>query len=181
MSVITKTKWTIDENHSLVQFKVRHLAISTVTGRFNHFEGSLLAQGEDFADSDVSFKIDANSMDTNQPKRDADLKSAQFFHTEKFPDIIFLGKLQKSDSHFSLLGHLTIRDITKDISLEAELTGVGKGRFGDIRAGFEVQGKLNRKDFGLSWNLLTEAGGLVVGEEVSLHFDVQLVKDVSST
>jgi polyisoprenoid-binding protein YceI len=177
MAVMTKTKWKVDTIHSVVQFKVKHLAISTVMGTFKLFHGELFSQDEDFDNAEVHFVIDSTSMDTNHAQRDSDLKSPEFFYTEKFPNITFDGILQKTNDNYKLEGELTIRDVSKTVAMDVELTGTGKGRFGDTRAGFEVDGKINRKDFGLTWSLLTEAGGLVVGEEVKLHFDIQLIKE----
>jgi len=177
MVVITKTKWTVDKIHSLVQFKVKHLSISTVTGTFRLFQGEVLAQGDQFDKANIQFRIDSNSIDTNHPERDGHLKSPEFLNTEKFPTINFDGILHQSNENYKLVGELIIRGVSKTVTLDAELTGMGKGRFGDTRAGFEVTGKINRKDFGLTWSLLTEAGGLVVGEEVKLHFDIQLIKE----
>jgi polyisoprenoid-binding protein YceI len=171
------TKWTIDPQHSVAQFKVKHLAVSTVTGQFNLFEGSVLEESGDFDGAKVALNIDANSLDTNHAQRDGHLKGADFFSTEQFPHITFSGVLHKANDGFKLEGALTIRDVTKPITLDAELTGTGRGRFGDTRAGFEVDGKINRKDFGLTWTMLTDTGGLVVGEEVKLHFDVQLIRE----
>jgi polyisoprenoid-binding protein YceI len=175
-ATLVKTKWTVDKIHSVAQFKVKHLAISTVIGIFKTFHGELVEQDDTFNGAEVNFTIDANSIDTNHLDRDRDLKSNTFLDTEKFPHIIFNGVLNLVEGDYKLEGDLTIKDITKPIVLDVELGGIGKGRFGDTRAGFEVNGKINRKDFGITLNLLTEAGGLVVGEEVKLHFDIQLIK-----
>jgi len=176
MTANTTSTWKVDPNHSEVQFKVKHLMISTVSGTFNIFGGEVQTESEDFNNTEVRFEIDANSIDTNQEARDKDLKSPSFLDTEKFPKILFTGLLRKKDDNRELQGDLTLCNVTKRITLEVEFTGSGKGRFGDIRAGFEVNGKINRRDFGLNFSLLTETGSLVVGEEVTLHFDIQLVK-----
>lgn len=173
MAVMTKTKWTVDTIHSLVEFKVKHLAISTVSGKFKIFDGEVLSDGDNFNQAEINFHIDANSLDTGHTERDGHLKAPEFFDTVQFPDITFKGILNDD----KLTGALTIREVTKNVIMDVEFGGVGKGRFGDIRAGFEVSGKINRKDFGLTWSLLTETGGLVVGEEVKLHFDIQLKQD----
>lgn len=167
---MTKTKWTVDPVHSQVQFKVKHLAIATVSGTFKIFEGEVLSEGDNFNHANIHFNIDANSLDTGNTERDGHLKAPEFFDTGRFSDITFNGTLNDD----KLTGELTIRDVTRNVTLDAEFGGVGKGRFGDTRAGFEVSGKINRKDFGLTWSLLTETGGLVVGEEVKLHFDIEL-------
>lgn len=166
----TTTKWTIDPAHSDIQFKVKHLGMFNVTGTFKKFEGDVVSEHEDFSDAIINFIIHTNSIDTNQPDRDTHLKSDDFFSVEKYPHITFKGTYNND----TLSGNLTINDVTKPVTLNAELTGVGKGRFGETRAGFEVDGKINRKDFGLVWNLLMESGGIVVGEEIKLHFNIQL-------
>jgi polyisoprenoid-binding protein YceI len=173
------SKWTIDPNHSVIQFKVKHLGISNVAGTFKHFTGDVQSENEDFSQARVRCIIDADSLDTNNQQRDKDLKSSDFLDTQKFKEIKFEGLLKKINDHYELAGELTIRETVKSILMEAEFTGLGKGRFGDTRAGFELQGKLNRKDFGLSWNMLTEAGGFIIGEEIKLHFDIQLIKQTT--
>jgi polyisoprenoid-binding protein YceI len=175
-TTLTNTKWTVDNVHSVVQFKVKHLAISTVTGTFRKFHGEVSAADDTFNGAEVSFSINADSIDTNHAGRDKDLKGQEFLFTEHFPGITFQGVLNYTEGDYYLEGALTIRDVTKNVKLDVEPGGIGKGRFGDTRAGFEVNGKINRKEFGLSWSLLTETGGLVVGEEVKLHFDIQLIK-----
>jgi polyisoprenoid-binding protein YceI len=171
-----KTKWTIDPKHSEVQFKVKHLMISYVSGTFKIFTGEVQSESEDFNNAEIYFEIDANSIDTNLEERDTHLKSSLFLETEKFPKIVFNGFLKKKGSDYELVGELTLCAVKKTVKMETEFSGIGKGRFGDIRAGFEVNGKIDRKDFGLNFGLLTEAGSLVVGEEVKLHFDIQLIK-----
>ena len=176
MSVLTTTKWAVDASHSTAAFKVRHLGVANVTGTFKVFEGEIEKEGEDFDGAKIRLVVDMNSLDTNHVQRDGHLKSPDFFHTEQFPTMIFDGVLRKTGDRYEVVGDLTIRDVTKPVTFDAELTGVGKGRFGDNRAGFEVDGKINRKDFGLTWSMLTESGGLVVGEEVKVHFDVELIE-----
>ena len=174
-----KAKWKIDPNHSEVQFKVKHLMVSNISGTFKLFNGEVQSESEDFNNAEISFEIETNSIYTNQEERDTHLKSPLFLDTNKFPKIIFNGSLKKKDSNYELEGELTLCAVKKVVRMEAEFTGIGKGRFGDIRAGFEVNGTINRKDFGLNFNLLTEAGSLVVGEEIKLHFDIQLIKQTA--
>jgi polyisoprenoid-binding protein YceI len=171
-----KTKWIIDTNHSEVQFKVKHLMIAYLPGRFKIFKGEVESGNDDFNNSEISFEIDANSIDTYNEVRDGHLRSAEFLDTEKFPTIVFKGLLQKKADNYQLHGELTLRDVQKSIQLDVEFTGIGQGRYGDMRAGFEVNGKLNRKDFGINFGLLTNTGSLVVDEEIKLHFDIQLTK-----
>ena len=175
---MTTTKWKIDAGHSEVQFKVKHLMISNVSGTFKGFSGAVESGSDDFSNASIAFEIDTTTIDTNQKERDEHLKSPLFLNTEKFPKITFIGKLQKKDGDYELRGDLTLCGVTKNVSMEVDYTGTGQGRFGDTRAGFEVRGKINRKDFGLNFSLLTDTGSVVVGEEVKLHFDIQLLKQV---
>jgi polyisoprenoid-binding protein YceI len=179
MSNKTITKWTIDPIHSVVQFKVKHLAVSNANGTFKTFQGYVTTENEDFDEAKIQLTIDANSIDTNHEMRDGHLKAPEFFDTQKYPEILFNGLLHKKNDGYQLVGDLTIRDTTKQVTLDVEYTGTGKGRMGDIRAGFEVNGKINRKNFGIVLNLLTETGGLVVGEDIKLLFDIQLIKQVA--
>ena len=175
---MSKTQWTIDPTHSEVQFKVKHLVISTVTGYFREFEGALHAEGENFDGAAAEFSANIDSIDTNVADRDAHLKSDDFFNAENYPKLTFKnGVLQKKDnSNFELTGDLTIRDNTKKISLQAELGGTMVDGYGQHKAGFEITGKISRKEFGLKWDQVTEAGGVVVGDEVRLILNVQFVK-----
>lgn len=170
------SNWKVDHNHSEVQFKVKHLAISNVSGTFKIFNGSVEAENPDFSNAKIKFEIDTNSIHTNNLERDGFLQSPNFLNIEKFPKISFIGILKKFNGDFKLEGELTILATTKRIVMNAEQTGEGVGRFDDIRAGLEVNGKINRKDFGLELGLLTETGNLVVGEEIKLHFDIQIIK-----
>lgn len=178
METLTLTKWGIDTTHSEVQFKVKHLVIATVTGFFRKFEGSVETDNEDFDGAKVEFKIDANSIDTNQADRDAHLKSPDFFAAEQYPQIKFSnGTLAKNGDAYELVGDLTIRETTKPVKLDVEFGGVMTDPYGNVKAGFEITGKVNRKEFGLNWSAVTEAGGVVVGDEVKLNINVELVKN----
>ncbi len=169
--------WSLDPTHSEVQFKVRHLVISTVTGYFRSFRGSVTPKGEGFDGAKVDFSLDVASIDTNVADRDAHLKSDDFFNTEAFPHITFQGEVkQTAENTFKITGPLTIRDFTHEIELDAELGGIMVDPYGNTKAGFEANGKISRKAFGLKWNATTEAGGVVVADEVKLHFNVQVVK-----
>jgi len=174
----TQTKWGIDTTHSEVQFKVKHLVISTVTGSFKKFDGEVKSDGDDFDNAQVNFKIDVNSIDTNQADRDGHLKSEDFFAAAQYPTITFAqGTLKKvSGSDYKLVGNLTVRDITRPVELDVEFGGIVKDPWGNIKAGFELTGKINRKEFGLTWSALTEAGGMVVGDDVKLHINIELAK-----
>jgi len=167
------TKWVLDPLHSEVQFKVKHLVISTVTGFFRKFEGELSTENDNFSNASVSFSLDVNSIDTNQEARDNHLKSAEFFDAEQYPAITF--KSTSFDGE-ELKGDLTIKGITKPVTLEVEHGGTATDFYGNTKAGFEVTGKINRKDFGLTWDGVTEAGSVVVGEDIKLIINVQFAK-----
>nr|MBC7612011.1 YceI family protein [Pseudopedobacter sp.] len=170
-------KWSLDPMHSEVTFKVKHLVISTVTGTFKMLDGSLTTETEDFSGSNVNFSLDVNSIDTNQTDRDNHLKSADFFNAEAFPAISFKStSFTKSGDDYKLDGHLTIKDVTKPVSLAVEFGGTATDFYGNVKAGFEVTGKINRKEFGLTWDGITEAGAIVVGEDIKLLINVQFAK-----
>lgn len=175
---MSKTNWTIDPTHSEVQFKVKHLVISTVTGYFREFEGAIAAEGENFDGATAEFSANIDSIDTNVADRDAHLKSDDFFNAESYPKLTFKNGVltKKDDSNFELTGDLTIRDNTRKVSLQAELGGTMVDGYGQHKAGFEITGKISRKEFGLKWDQVTEAGGVVVGDDVRLILNVQFVK-----
>lgn len=171
-----KTKWAIDPNHSEIHFKVKHLMISTISCTFKTFGGEVSSETEDFNNADVNIEIDANSISTDHTERDARLKSSLFLDTEKFPKINFTGILNKKGDAHELDGDLNLCGVTKKIKLAVNFTGKCQGLHKEIRAGFEVSGKINRTDFGLNFSLLTEAGSIVVGEELNLHFNIELIQ-----
>ena len=178
MATTEKTKWLIDPAHSEVHFKTKHLVISTVTGSFGKFDGSLTTVSDDFDGAEIEFSADVDSINTSQPDRDAHLKSADFFDAANHPKITFKSKnfKKKSGSEFKLTGDITIRGISKTIDLDIEFGGTTKDPWGNTKAGFEISGKINRKDFGLVWSAVTETGGLVVADEVKLQLNVELAK-----
>ena len=172
---MTAQKWAIDTAHTEVKFKVKHLVITTVTGSFKTFEGEVSSETEDFDGAEVNFSIDTASLDTNNGDRDNHLKSDDFFSAEQFPKMTFRnGKLSKNGGEYSLTGELTIRDVSKKVTLDVDYNGTVLDPWGNKKAGFELSGKINRKDFGLVWNVVTEAGGMLVGEDVKLEISAQL-------
>ncbi len=173
--------WTIDPAHSEVQFKVKHLVISTVTGSFGKFSGQLETESGDFTQAKISFDADVDSVDTNNPDRDNHLKSADFFDVANFPKISFESESfeKTGDATYKLNGKLTMRGVTKTISLDVEHGGIMVDPYGNTKAGFELMGKLSRKAFGLNWNAVTEAGGAVVSDEVKLLLNIQLAKKLA--
>jgi polyisoprenoid-binding protein YceI len=176
--VSTKTTWAIDPSHSEIQFKVKHMMITNVTGHFSEFEGSVESDGIDFETAKIEFKANVASISTNSEQRDNHLKSDDFFSVEKYPNLSFTdGTLVSTgEETFDLTGNLTIKDITKAVTLKAELGGIDKDPWGNEKVGFSLTGKINRKDFGLTWNALTESGGMLVSEEIRLIAEIQLVR-----
>ncbi|RTL56281.1 MAG: polyisoprenoid-binding protein [Sphingobacteriales bacterium] len=176
-----KTKWTIDPTHSQVQFKVKHLMITTVTGSFNEFESTVETSSDDFADAQVSFTAKTASVNTGNEQRDGHLQGDDFFNAEKYPELKFNSTriTKKDDENLELEGDLTIRDITKKVKLAVEFGGVMTDPWGNVKAGFTVTGKISRKEFGLSWNAVTEAGGVVVSDDVKIHSELQYIKVVT--
>jgi polyisoprenoid-binding protein YceI len=172
-------KWKIDPMHSEVKFKVKHLVISTVTGEFRKFNITAETENDKFENAKISFEADVNSIDTREPQRDAHLKSADFFDAANHPKMVFISKSFKriSDHKYELVGDLTIRGTAREIKLDVTYNGKVKGIQGEDVAGFEINGKLNRQDFGLKWNALTEAGGIVVGDEIELEIELEMHKE----
>jgi polyisoprenoid-binding protein YceI len=172
-------KWVVDPMHSEVQFKVKHLMITTVTGHFRNFNIEAATSNDKFTDAErIVFTADVNSISTNNEQRDAHLKSADFFDVEKHDEIKFNAKSYENvgGSDYLLHGDLTIRDITRPVTVGVEFGGIVVDPYGQTKAGFTVDGKISRKDFGLTWNAVTEAGSVVVSDEIRLLADVQLVR-----
>ncbi|MDX1672697.1 MAG: YceI family protein [Balneolaceae bacterium] len=178
MTTQTKTLWKIDPSHSEIQFKARHLVISTVTGSFNSFDARVETDDDTFEGADIFFEADVDSVNTNNEDRDTHLKSDDFFNAEKFPKLTFASNsLEKvGENAYKLTGDLTIRDVTKPVTLDVVHGGTVEDPYGQVKAGFEVNGTINRKEFGLKWNGITEAGNLVVGDEIQLLLNVQFVQ-----
>ena len=172
------TKWKIDPAHSEIKFKVKHLVVSTVTGQFNKFDAVVESDKPDFTDAKISFEADVNSVDTKNEQRDTHLKSADFFDATNYPKLTFVSKSvnKKSDNEYEVTGDITIRGTKKEIKLNVTCNGTVKGFGGVEVAGFEITGKLNRFDFGLQWNALTEVGGVVVANEIKIEISAELQK-----
>jgi len=179
--VITKTKWGIDPAHSEIGFKVKHLMFANVRGTFKEFEASIYTTGEDFMTAEVDFWLNPASVYTGDDKRDAHLKSADFFDVEKHKEISFVANTYENvdeDGSYELYGDLTVKGITKRIKLDVEFGGVVKDPWGNEKAVFSINGKINRKDWGLVWNAALETGGVLVSEDVWISCEVQLVKQL---
>lgn len=170
--------WKMDQAHSEIKFKVKHLVVANVTGQFNVFDGTVESEKSDFSDAKISFEADVNSIDTKNEQRNNHLKSADFFDAANYPKLIFVSKTisKKSDSEYLVIGDITIRGTKKEIKLDVTYNGTVSGLGGGEVAGFEITGKLNRFDFGLHWNALTEVGGVVVAEEIKLEISAELKK-----
>lgn len=170
--------WKVDPSHSEIHFKIKHLVISTVTGAFKKFDGSFEASKHDFSDAKVNFSVDTASIDTNSEQRDGHLRSADFFDSEKYPEMKFVSTSisKKDDGEYVLKGDLTIKDVTKPVELNVEYGGQTNDLYGQTKAGFDVTGKIDRQEFGLKWSAVTEAGGLVVSNDVKLGISVQFIK-----
>lgn len=168
-------KWNIDTAHSEIGFKIKHLMISTVRGRFNDFDGSIMLEGEDFAKSQIEFTAQAASIDTKNEMRDGHLKSAEFFNTAEFPTLSFKSKeiVSKGDHEFTVKGDLTMHGITKEISLETVFNGITADIEGNKVMSFDITGTLNRIDFDLTWNKAIEAGGFALSDEVKLDITAE--------
>ncbi len=170
--------WQIDSAHSLIQFSVRHMMISTVRGRFEKFSGLIELDEKNPANTTVSVDIDVASVNTNEDKRDNHLRSADFFYAEKFPLMKFRSKkVELTDAtHARLIGDLTIRDVTHEVILAVEYTGQAKSPWGMVSAGFNAQTKINRTAWGLTWNQVLETGGMLVGEDININLELELIK-----
>ena len=170
--------YKIDSAHSEITFKVKHLMITNVTGNFTQFEATMEASNTDFSDAKISFEADVNSINTNNEQRDGHLKGDDFFNAAEYPKLSFVstGIEKKSENIFALNGNLTIRSVTKPVTLNVEFGGTMTDPWGQEKAGFEITGSINRKDFDLKWSATTEAGGIVVSDEVKLQLAVQMIK-----
>ena len=176
---MAKTKWVLDPTHSEVGFKIKHLMITNVSGSFGKFESTVEAEGDDFSLAEIAFSADIASITTGNEQRDGHLQAPDFFDTAKYPQLIFKGtKLTApdADGNMELTGDLTMRDVTNSVKLAVEFGGIAKDPWGNTKAGFSINGKINRKDFGLVWNAATETGGVLLSEDVRLHAEVQFVK-----
>ena len=177
-SLFAQTTWTVDKSHSKVGFSVNHLVITDVDGYFKDYDAQITTEGDDFSKTQIDFTIKTNSIFTDNKDRDNHLRSDDFFNAEKYPDMIFKGKSMKEigDKKYKLIGDFTIRDVTKQIVLDVTYNGTVKDPWGNTKSGFKVTGEIDRFDYNLKWNKAIETGSLVVGKEVELVIDLQLIK-----
>lgn len=176
---MANVKWNLDPTHSEIQFKVKHLMITNVTGSFTDFSVTAESADDKFTSPQVSFSAKINSINTGNEQRDGHLKSADFFDAEKYPELTFVSSEATpidEEGNFNLIGDLTIRDITKKVTIKAEFGGVAKDPWGNVKAGFTIATKINRADYGLTWNAPIETGGVLVSEEVRISGEIQLVQ-----
>jgi len=175
---MTTTKWILDSTHSEIQFKVKHLMISSVTGQFNQFKATVETDGEDFTTAKVHFEAEIDSISTNNEQRDVHLKAADFFDAENHPQLIFESKKMEkvAEDAYKLDGILNIRGISKPVTFNVTFGGKTTDPWGNTRIGFEVAGKINRKDFGVSFSMVSDTGGILLGEDVRIIANVQFVK-----
>jgi polyisoprenoid-binding protein YceI len=172
---MAQTNWSIDKVHSKVGFSAKHLVVSEVEGSFKDYDAKITSTADDFAGSTIEFTAKTASVSTDNEKRDNHLKSDDFFNAEKFPELKFTGNLVKENGKYVLKGNLTIRDVTKPVTLDVSYGGRVKA-FGGERAGFKITGKINRKEYGLKFNAALEGGGLVVSEEIEINVKVEVTK-----
>lgn len=170
---MTTTKWSIDQAHSEIAFKVKHMMISTLTGHFEDFTASVESSAENFKDAKFEFEAKIDSINTKNKDRDNHLKSGDFFDAASFPTMKFTSTSFDGEK---LTGDLTIKDVTKTINLNVDFNGVAVDPYGQTKAGFEIKGEINRKDFGLTWSAVTEAGNIVVSDTVKLAVEIQFIK-----
>ena len=178
MEATKTTIWKLDPSHSELTFKVKHLMISNVKGEFQKFDGQIVSQGEDFDRAKVTATADADSIYTNNKDRDTHLRSADFFDAENNKELKFEGTaFEKLDEdNYKLTGLLTIKGNSKEVILDVEHGGMMKDPYGQEKAGFSISGKINRKEFGLTWNAALETGGVMVSDDVRINGELQFVK-----
>lgn len=173
--------WQIDPAHSQITFSIRHMMITNVRGRFENFSGAVNFDEADPARTSVDLQIEAGSINTREPNRDAHLKSPDFLQTDQYPYVYFTSKrVELRDSrHARLIGDLTIRTVTREVVLDVEYAGQAKSPWGTVSAGFSATGKINRKDWNLTWNQVLETGGMLVGDEITLNVELEIVKQTT--
>lgn len=178
---MTTTKWEFDPTHSELGFKIKHLMITNVSGTFKKFDVKVESENDDFTTAKIVATADMSSISTNNEQRDAHLRNADFFEVEKYPSLVFQStKIERiDDDTFSVYGNLTMKGVSKAVKLNVEYSGLTKDPWGNQRAGFIITGKINRSDWGVTFNGVLETGGLMLGEEVKINSEIQLIKAVA--
>jgi polyisoprenoid-binding protein YceI len=173
----TVTTWTIDPNHTTIEFSAKHMMFTTVKGRFPDLAGTVTVAGDTPQSASVDVTIKAASIDTRTEQRDQHLRSADFLHVEQFPDVTFKStKIEGPKEHFTMTGDLTIRGTTRPVTLDVTYEGAGKDPWGGDRMGFNATGKIDRREFGLLWNQALETGGILVSNEIKINIDAQVIR-----
>lgn len=182
-SLSAQTKWTVDKAHSSVKFTVSHLVISEVEGSFRTYDGNLQTSTSDFTGAQINFNVDVTSINTDNEMRDSHLKSDDFFNAEKYPQMIFksVSFVKKSGNKYTLTGDLTIRNTIKRVTFDVVYGGTAKDGYGNTKAGFKATAVINRFDYGLKWNGLNAAGGVTVGDEVTIVLNLQFAEQQDAT
>ncbi|HTG66831.1 MAG TPA: YceI family protein [Flavobacterium sp.] len=171
------TKWAIDSTHSEIGFKVKHMMFTNVSGNFSDYEANISTEDDNFENANIEFSANIDSISTNNTDRDNHLKSGDFFDAENYPKLTFkASSLTKKGDDYELTGDLSLRGVTKTVTLPTEFSGLMKDPWGNTKAGLNISGKINRKEWGLNWNSALEAGGVLVGEEVRLNIELQLIQ-----
>lgn len=175
---MAKATWAIDPTHSEIGFKVKHMMFTNVSGKFNLFDAEIQNEEENFETAAINFSAEVNSINTGNDDRDNHLRSADFFDVENFGKLTFKSTSVKkvNEGEYKISGDLTIKDVTKNITLDTEYSGLMKDPWGNTKIGLSLNGKINRKEFGLTWNAALETGGVLVGEDIKLNAEVQFVK-----
>jgi len=171
----SQKNWVVDKSHSNVKFSVTHLVISEVEGNFTSFTGTMESSKPDFTDAIIDFSVDVASINTDNDSRDNHLKADDFFDAEKYPKLTFKSLIFKkiNDKKYELTGDLTIRDVTKRVKFDVTYGGTVKDGYGNTKAGFKAIATINRFDYNLKWNSITEAGGVVVGPDVNIQLNLE--------
>ena len=179
---MANTKWVLDPTHSELGFKIKHLMITNVSGNFKEIEAEVKTEGEDFTTAQIEAKIKTASINTNNEQRDAHLRTSDFLEAEKYPEILFKSKqVEKVDNeNFYVYGDLTLKGITKPVKLNVEYSGVTKDPWGNERSGVIITGKINRSEWGVTFNTVLETGGVALSDEIKIHSEIQLVKQAVS-
>ncbi len=173
------SNWNIDPDHSSIEFKVRHLLISNISGNFTIFNGKMKTENDDFETAQMAVSIDVYSFNTNNIERDEHIKSADFLNADRFPEITIISKSLKNikGDHYQLFTEMTVKDVTQEVIFDVTFGGQAKDGFGRVKAGFELSGTINRKDFNILHDQKNEVGNLVVGEEIKIHANIEFDKD----
>lgn len=175
-----KTKWNLDKSHSEIKFKAKHLMITTISGQFENYSIDVEMEDDDFSTAKVNYTAEIKSIKTGDANRDGHMLGDDFFNAELFPEMKFssTSSVKTGDKSFDISGLLSLRDVTKEITLHATLEGIAKDPWGNTKAAIQISGKINRKDYGLKFHVLTDTGGILVSDEIKLDGEIQFIKAV---